>query len=74
MLKIKKNVPIAKEEKDRKVWPFSKMKIGDVVDVINTDEWHEAVKYAHVIAGKKDWKMKGTWFGGKNMGRIRRIS
>lgn len=71
MLFIKKNVPVDRQEKGRKKWPFSKMKIGDVVEVRDKNEWHEAVKYAHALASQKCWKMRAAWMS--EAGRIRRI-
>lgn len=76
MLKIKKNVPISKEEKSRHIWPFADMKVGDVLEVKDIKEWKSASKYAHAWASKKDWKMKTVWMKTekKPIGRIRRIA
>lgn len=71
-LKVKNNVPVAKEEKERQQWPFKDMLVGSVVDVPVEAEWRSAQRYAHQFAAKNGWKMQTNWMG--KFGRIRRVS
>ena len=75
-IRIKKNVPLAKEETPRKEWPFGEMKVGDVIDFHDAKEWPIISKYALTYARKKTprWKFKVTWIESQNVGRVRRIS
>jgi hypothetical protein len=74
-MKLKRNVPMAEEEKrkKRKEWPLGDMKVGDILEVEKRDEWDEASKYAHAFASRKSWKMRTTWIIEENIGRIRRM-
>lgn len=73
-LKIKRNMPISKEEQPRVRWPFAEMNVGDVIEIKDKEDWHKAEKYAHTLAGRKKWKMQTKWIKVKKLGRIRRIA
>lgn len=72
--KIKRNVAVSKEEAPRKEWPFVDMKVGDVVEITERDDWLPAAKYSHNVASKHGMKMQTRWLEEKGLGRIRRIS
>jgi hypothetical protein len=69
MLKVKDNVPVAKEE-ERRCWPFGEMKPGSVVDV-DKKLWKRAQGTAHSVAHRKRWTIRTKWMG--SFGRIRRV-
>lgn len=71
-LKVKRNVPLSPSEKPRKHWPFADMKVTDVIDVQNKDDWRDSSRYAHTIAKRNNWKMATKWLKKENVGRIRR--
>ena len=73
---LDKNLPLAKEELNRRTWPFSKMKAGGPpFEVTPGEDWERSVKTAHNYASKQrpKWKFTCNWIKDKNVGWIRRV-
>lgn len=74
-MKLRKNVPVSKDEKTRKVWPFINMAVNDCLDFDDRYEHREAAVRAYDFGAKQKpkWKFQAQWLKKTGVGRIRRV-